>query len=167
MLQRTYEDQVCSVARTLEILGERWTLLIVRDCLLGLRRFDEFQESLGVARNILTDRLRRLVDAGVLDRVEYQQRPQRFEYHLTATGRELGVPIVALMHWGDKHLSGGAGAPRLTRHHGCGGNVHVHLVCGRCGNRVPGSQLEVLPGPGLRAVEDLPPRAIRAQPAER
>jgi len=151
MLERTYDDQVCSIARTLEILGERWTLLIVRDCLLGLRRFDEFQQSLCVARNILADRLKRLVDAEVLDRVEYQQRPQRFEYRLTAKGRELAVPIVALMHWGDRHLPDPAGAPRLTKHRGCGGTLRARLICGRCGSPVPVGELQVLPGPGLPA----------------
>jgi DNA-binding HxlR family transcriptional regulator len=151
MLERTYDDQICSVARTLEILGERWTLLIVRDCLLGLRRFDEFQQSLGVARNVLTDRLKRLVDAQVLDRVEYQQRPQRFEYWLTAKGRELAVPIVALMHWGDKHVPNPAGAPRLTRHRGCGGTLRTRLICGRCSKPVHVSELQVLRGPGLAA----------------
>jgi DNA-binding HxlR family transcriptional regulator len=148
MLNRTYDNQVCSIARTLEVLGERWTLLIVRDALLGLRRFDEFQRSLGVARNVLTDRLKRLVDAGILERVEYQQRPQRFEYRLTAVGRELGVPVLGLMHWGDRHLAGQAGPPRLTRHRDCGGDLHTQLTCDRCGAAV--TDPELLPGPGLR-----------------
>src|SRR5262245_27675371 len=90
MLGRTYDNQVCSIARSLEVLGERWTLLIVRDAILGLRRFDDFQASLGVARNVLADRLGRLVDAGILDRVPYQDRPERHEYRLTPMGRELG-----------------------------------------------------------------------------
>src|SRR5690348_7351256 len=106
VLGRTYEDQVCSIAASLEVLGERWTLLVVRDALLGLRRFDDFQRSLGVARNVLTDRLKRLVDAGVLDRVRYQERPERYEYQLTAMGQTLAVPVVALMQWGDRHLAG-------------------------------------------------------------
>ncbi|HEX2432896.1 MAG TPA: helix-turn-helix domain-containing protein, partial [Gaiellaceae bacterium] len=90
MLKRDYVGQNCSVARTLEIVGERWTLLIVRDALLGLRRFDQFQESLGIARNVLTDRLNRLVEEGILERVRYSERPERFEYTLTRKGRELG-----------------------------------------------------------------------------
>src|SRR6266540_4677400 len=84
MLNRTYDGQDCSIARALEIVGERWTLLIVRDALLGLRRFDEFQRNLGVARKVLADRLRWLVDEGILERVPYQERPKRYEYHLTA-----------------------------------------------------------------------------------
>jgi DNA-binding HxlR family transcriptional regulator len=149
MLQRTYPDQVCSLARALEVLGERWTLLIVRDALLGLTRFDDLLRSLGVARNILTDRLRRLVEAGVLERVEYQQRPPRSEYRLTPIGRELGIAVVALMHWGDRHLAGPAGPPRLTRHRHCGGQLDVRLVCRTCDDAVHGPDLEVVPGPGL------------------
>jgi DNA-binding HxlR family transcriptional regulator len=151
MLGRTYDDQVCSVARALEVLGERWTLLIVRDAFLGLRRFDDFARSLGVARNVLTDRLGRLVDAGILDRVPYQDRPARYEYQLTAMGRELGVPVIALMHWGDRHLAGPAGPPRLTRHHECGGDVALGFVCGTCGDAVAPADVDVLPGPGMVA----------------
>ena len=151
MLNRTYDGQVCSIARTLEVLGERWTLLIVRDALLGLRRFDEFQHSLGIARNVLTDRLKRLVDAGVLERVEYQRRPPRFEYRLTAVGLELCTPVVGLMHWGDRHLAGPDGPPRLTRHQSCGGQLHAQLLCEQCGEAVSGTELDLPPGPGLRA----------------
>lgn len=163
MLQRTYPDQVCSLARALEILGERWTLLIVRDALLGRTRFDELLRSLGVARNILTDRLKRLVDAGVLERVEYQQRPPRSEYRLTPQGRELGVALVALMHWGDRHLADAAGPPRLTRHRDCGGLLDVRLHCRDCDTAVDGAGLEVVPGPGLTAPGTRP----TAKPARR
>jgi DNA-binding HxlR family transcriptional regulator len=148
MLGRTYEDQVCSIARALEVLGERWTLLIVRDALLGLRRFEEFQRSLGVARNVLTDRLNRLVDAGVLERVPYQERPPRHEYRLSATGTELAVPIIGLMQWGDRHLAGPAGPPRLARHRDCGGRLQAKLVCAKCGEPASPGTVEVLPGPG-------------------
>jgi DNA-binding HxlR family transcriptional regulator len=149
MLGRTYDGQVCSIARSLEVLGERWTLLIVRDVLLGLRRFDDFQHSLGVARNVLTDRLARLVETGVLERVPYQQRPPRYEYQLTPMGRELAVPIVSLMHWGDRHLAGPAGPPRLTHHRDCGGTLQASLTCTACGQSVGAADMEVVPGPGL------------------
>jgi DNA-binding HxlR family transcriptional regulator len=105
VLKRDYDGQNCSIARTLEIVGERWTLLIVRDALLGLRRFDEFQESLGIARNVLTDRLNRLVEEGLFERVLYNERPARHEYRLTQKGRDLIVPIVGLRQWGDKYVS--------------------------------------------------------------
>src|SRR5215469_10795766 len=105
MLRNDYEGQNCSIARALEIVGERWTLLIVRDAFLGLRRFDEFQASLGIARNVLSDRLGRLVEEGILERVRYRQRPERYEYRLTRQGRELNVALAGLRQWGDKHLS--------------------------------------------------------------
>jgi DNA-binding HxlR family transcriptional regulator len=143
MLGRTYDDQVCSVARALEVLGERWTLLVVRDALDGLSRFEEFQQSLGVARNVLADRLKRLVEAGVLDRVRYQERPERYRYQLTPMGRELGTPILSLMHWGDRHLAGPAGPPRLTRHHECGGDLRAQFVCEKCHRPVAPSDMEL------------------------
>ena len=105
MLNRDYEGQNCSIARALEVVGERWTLLIIRDLLLGLHRFDELQESLGIARNVLTDRLNRLVDEGVLERVLYSERPERYEYQLTKKGLDLNVALTALRQWGDQYLS--------------------------------------------------------------
>lgn len=103
VLKSDYQGQDCSIARTLEIVGERWTLLIVRDAFRGIRRFDDLQESLGISRNVLAERLARLVDEGVLERVRYQERPERFEYVLTAKGRELRVALAALRQWGDNH----------------------------------------------------------------
>lgn len=162
MLGRTYDDQVCSIARSLEVLGERWTLLIVRDALLGLRRFEEFHDSLGVARNVLTDRLGRLVEAGVLERVPYQQRPPRYEYQLTPMGRDLAVPVIALMHWGDRYLAGPAGPPRLTQHRDCGGAVAATLTCTACNEPVDPAATQVVPGPGLKAaVPDGSPDQLR------
>jgi len=105
MLNRDYEGQNCSIARALEVVGERWTLLIIRDVLLGLRRFDQLQESLGIARNVLTDRLNRLVDEGVLERVLYRERPERYEYQLTKKGLDLNIALTALRQWGDEYLS--------------------------------------------------------------
>src|SRR5579862_9741823 len=105
MLKRDYEGQNCSIASALEILGERWTLLIVRDVFLGLHRFDQFQESLGIARNVLTERLNRLVDEGILERVRYSDRGDRHEYWLTRKGRDLLLPLTALRQWGDRYLS--------------------------------------------------------------
>jgi DNA-binding HxlR family transcriptional regulator len=104
MLKRDYEGQLCAIAKSLEIVGERWTLLIIRDAFLGKRRFDEFQESLGVARNVLTDRLTRLVDEGIFERVLYNERPPRYEYRLTPKGRGLNVALTALRQWGEEHV---------------------------------------------------------------
>jgi DNA-binding HxlR family transcriptional regulator len=113
MLKSDYEGQDCSIARSLEILGERWTLLIVRDAFLGVCRFDKFQESLGIARNVLTDRLNRLVEEGILERVRYSQRPPRYEYVLTPKGRELDIALAGFRQWGDKYLS--ERPPQLVR----------------------------------------------------
>ena len=113
MLKRDYEGQDCSVARALEIVGERWTLLIVRDALLGLRRFDEFQESLGIARNVLTNRLNRLVEEGILERVRYSERPERYEYHPTQKGHDLDIALAGLRQWGDTYIS--KKPPRIFR----------------------------------------------------
>jgi DNA-binding HxlR family transcriptional regulator len=113
MLKRAYPDQNCAIARTLEIVGERWTLLILRDVFLGLRRFDQLQESLGIARNVLTERLTRLVDAGVLERFPYSEHPIRYEYRLTPKGIDLNVALAALRQWGDRYLC--EDPPRLLR----------------------------------------------------
>jgi DNA-binding HxlR family transcriptional regulator len=149
MLKRDYEGQLCSIARSLELVGDRWTLLIVRDLVLGLSRFDEFLESLGVASNVLTDRLNRLVDEGIAQRVPYSERPERFEYRLTAKGRELGLVLLALMQWGDRHIS--EKPPRIARRRSDRSRVSVALVAAD-GSTVKPGDLELVPGPGARAV---------------
>lgn len=152
MLHRTYPDQICSIARSLEVVGERWTLLILRDALLGLTRFDEFRDNLGVASNVLTARLEHLCAEGLLERHAYQERPVRHEYLLTEKGREVGPALLMLMKWGDRYYPTKDGPPRLTVHRGCGGNVDERLRCGRCGRRVGFEDLQVEPGPGLQSV---------------
>ena len=115
MLKRDY-DQVCSVARSLEVLGERWTLLVVRDIFHGKRRFDTIQEDLGVARNVLATRLSRLVEEDILEKRPYQERPARYEYFLTEKGLELWPVMVAMMHWGDRWLATDEGPPVVIHH---------------------------------------------------
>ncbi len=105
MLKRDYANQDCSIARALEIVGERWTLLIVRDVFLGRTRFDQIQESLGVARNVLSDRLARLVEHGILEKARYSERPERYEYRLTPKGRDLHIALAGLRQWGDRYLA--------------------------------------------------------------
>jgi DNA-binding HxlR family transcriptional regulator len=156
MLKRDYEGQLCSIARTLEIVGERWTLLVIRDVVLGNHRFDQLLTSLGVASNVLTDRLNRLVAEGILERVPYSERPDRFEYRLTEKGRELGTPLLALMQWGDRYVSGKP--PRIARRRSDGAPVSVRLLAAD-GSTVPSGDLELAPGPGLRAA------ATRKKPA--
>ena len=133
MTRTTFADMDCSVARTLDVVGERWTLLILRDAFNGIRRFDDFQRSLGVARNILADRLAKLVDNGVLERRRYEDHPPRHEYRLTAKGRALFDVLVAMMHWGDTYESGAFGPPVTLRHDDCGQLVHAVPTCSHCG----------------------------------
>jgi DNA-binding HxlR family transcriptional regulator len=145
MLKRDYDGQNCSIARALEVVGERWTLLIVRDAFLGLRRFDEFQESLGIARNVLTDRLNRLVEEGILERVRYSERPERFEYRLTGKGRELNIALSGLRQWGDRYLS--EKPPRLMRRKADKTPVVAALVTKGTRLLRP-DEVETVPGPG-------------------
>jgi DNA-binding HxlR family transcriptional regulator len=145
VLKRDYEGQVCSIARALEVVGDRWTLLIIRDVVLGHTRFDQLSDSLGVASNVLTDRLNRLTAEGVLERVPYNERPERFEYRLTKKGRELGPVLIALMQWGDRHLSDKP--PRIARRRSDRSPVSVRLV-GKDGSLVGADDLELVPGPG-------------------
>ena len=147
MLKRDYQGQICSIARSLELIGDRWTLLIVRDLVLGLSRFDEILENLGIASNVLTDRLGRLVDEEIAERVQYNERPERFEYRLTPKGRELGIVLLALMQWGDRHIS--KKPPRIARRRADRSPVSVALVAAD-GSPVKPGELELVPGPGAR-----------------
>ena len=143
MLKRTYEGQHCSIAATLEIVGERWTLLILRDAFLGVRRFEDFQRSLGVARNVLAARLQRLVDAGLLSRERYSERPPRDEYRLTEKGIDLWPVIVSLLQWGDKYAHPDD-PPVLLRHRECGGELDERRICRRCGAPLDARDVVVL-----------------------
>src|SRR5512143_3577010 len=104
MLGNEYEGQICSIARSLELVGERWTLLVVREIFHGRRKFSEMQRSLGVARNVLTARLQRMVDEGILERRPYSERPERYEHFLTAKGRERWAVMMALTRWGGEYV---------------------------------------------------------------
>lgn len=145
MLKRDYEGQVCSVARTLELVGERWTLLIIRDAFLGLRRFDEFQRSLGIARNVLATRLNRLVEEGILERVTYSERPPRHEYRLTPKGRDLNVALTALRQWGDQYVS--EEPPRILRRREDKQPVVAALVPEGCREVLAARDVELVAGP--------------------
>jgi DNA-binding HxlR family transcriptional regulator len=159
MLGNDYDSQVCSIAGALEIVGERWSLLIVRDVLLGLRRFDEIQENLGIARNVLQTRLTRLLDHGVLEKRLYQERPPRYEYRLTEKGMDLWPTMVALMQWGNRYASPPAGPPVLLEHRDCGGAVDDHRICEACGARLSVRDVRALLGPGATPDHPLHRRA--------
>jgi DNA-binding HxlR family transcriptional regulator len=133
--RKSFEHMSCSVAQCLEVIGDWWTMLVVRDVFLGVRRFDEFQARLGIARNVLAQRLKKLVDAGVLERRPYQDRPVRYEYALTEKGRDLWPVLTALRQWGDQHAAPD-GPPVKVVHRGCGKAAELVMTCSHCGERV-------------------------------
>ena len=150
-MQRTnFGEMVCSIARTLDVIGEPWSPLILRDVYVGLTRFEQIQADLGISRKVLTERLYYLVQRGVLGRRPYDGRP-RYEYVLTEQGAELVDLLLVMVAWGDKWLAGNAGPPVLYRHHACGQISRVDLRCAHCGQPMHAGDVEVLPGPGAAA----------------
>lgn len=149
------------MARTLESVGERWTMLIIRDVFFGVRRFGQLQADLGLAKNVLQVRLEHLVDDGILHRRRYQDRPARFEYVLTPKGRDLWPVLVALMQWGDTYERPAEGVPVRLEHMGCGGDREPTGRCGRCGQLL--GPADIRPVPGLGAAPDHPLRALAGQ----
>jgi DNA-binding HxlR family transcriptional regulator len=140
----------CSLARTLDIAGEWWTPMIVRDVWIGRTRFDEIQANLGLSRKVLADRLDTLVREGIVERRAYQDRPLRHEYVLTDKGEELMGALLALIAWGDRWTAKEEGPPVLLRHKGCGEIMSPRPVCSSCGEPLRGDEVRVEPGPGLR-----------------
>jgi DNA-binding HxlR family transcriptional regulator len=148
MLGNSYEGQVCSAARSLEVVGERWSLLIIRDALFaGVTRFSDFRRRLGLARNILADRLDGFVDAGIMERFSPGGSAYQ-EYRLTDKGRDLAPVIIALTEWGDRWAAPD-GRPIIYRHLACGGEIEQQLVCGHCRARVGRDEVGVERGPGM------------------
>lgn len=149
MLGKTYDSQICSIARALEVIGERWSLLIVRDALFaGVTRFTDFQHNLGIATNVLQTRLDAFVEVGLMERRDVADSRQR-AYVLTDKGRDLAPTLIALTHWGDRWAAPGE-PPILYVHRGCGGGVHLEAECAKCG-RIPADEVGVKPGPGMPA----------------
>ncbi len=159
MLGSDYSAQNCSIARTLELVGERWTFLVLRDVFLGVRRFDALQRDLGVARNVLAARLERLVDEGILTKVPYSERPLRHEYRLTDKGLDLWPVIVELLRWGDRHAAP-HGPPIVIRHKGCGGELGERRICTRCGEPLGARDVHAEFGPGAGRSRVAHPRAL-------
>jgi DNA-binding HxlR family transcriptional regulator len=145
---QAFADFNCSIARPLAFLGERWSLLVLRDLFLGRHRFDEFQESLGIATNVLSARLATLAEEGIVERRRYSEHPERFEYVLTEKGRDLQPVILALVAWGDRYTTGAAGPPLETVHEGCGHVFHMVPTCSECGEAVDTRNVTSRPGPG-------------------
>ena len=139
----------CSVAQCLEVVGEWWTMLIVRDAFLGIRRFDDFQSRTGIARNVLAARLEHLVDNGVLERRQYQDRPPRHEYVLTEKGRDLWQVLTAMREWGDRWAAP-EGPPVELVHRACDHVTHTAVVCDHCGEPLDARSVRAVPGPGAQ-----------------
>lgn len=148
-----YDSETCSIARTLALIGDRWTLLVLRDVANGVRRFDDLASHLGIARNVLSKRLAGLVDAGLVVRSAYQVEGsrERQEYRLSPAGRELVPILVAFMGWGDRHLAGPEGPPAVPVHADCGAPVRVSLTCEAGHELGDRPRLRLHPGPGSRS----------------
>jgi DNA-binding HxlR family transcriptional regulator len=143
-------DQTCSIARALAVVGDRWTLLVLREAFGNVRRFEQFQRRTGASRPVLSDRLARLVEHGVLERHGYREHPVRHEYRLTAKGEDLQGVLLALMAWGDRWLDGGDGRPLELVHEACGRVTSARLACDACGAALGRGSVRMRPGPGLR-----------------
>jgi DNA-binding HxlR family transcriptional regulator len=156
MERKSFAGMHCSVAQCLEVVGEWWSMLILRDAFLGVSRFDDFQQRLGISRNILNQRLNHLVEAGVLARVPYSEHPPRHDYRLTDKGRDLWPVLTAMRQWGDRYAAPD-GPPLRVLHKGCGQVAEALLTCSVCGERLGPREVRVEPGPG--ADGPLPGRA--------
>jgi DNA-binding HxlR family transcriptional regulator len=151
-MQRTdFSEMACSIARTLDVIGEPWSPLILRDIWVGISRFEQIQADLGISRKVLTERLNYLVERGIIERQPYDRRP-RYEYVLTGKGTELVDVLMVMVRWGDKWLAGEAGPPVLYRHHACGQIGSVDLRCEHCGQPMHAADIDLMPGPGAAVV---------------
>jgi DNA-binding HxlR family transcriptional regulator len=150
MERKSFSAMDCSVAQCLEVIGEWWSMLIVRDTFLGVTRFEDFQRRLGISRNILQGRLTSLIEAGVLVRVAYSEHPLRYDYKLTAKGRDLWPVLTAMRQWGDTYAAP-SGPPIELVHQGCGEVTHAELSCAWCGERLTYKNVKAVPGPGRDA----------------
>jgi DNA-binding HxlR family transcriptional regulator len=156
MKWNSLEEEQCSVARTVAVIGDRWTLLILRDCFLRVRRFEDFQARLEVTRHVLADRLKKLVRYGVLRRVPYQSRPKRYEYILTQKGLDLHPIMMSIVHWGDVHMADERGRPLLHEHKLCGKMFDPVMVCSECRQPPSPRDVRVHVGPGATEGDPLP-----------
>jgi DNA-binding HxlR family transcriptional regulator len=145
--RKSFAEMHCSLAQCLEVVGEWWSLLIVRDAFLGIKRFDQFQERLHISRNILNQRLTSMVDHGVFEKVQYSERPPRYEYRLTPKGRDLWPVLTAMRQWGDRYAAPD-GPPLLMAHEGCGEVAEAVITCSRCGEPLTPDNVRAVGGPG-------------------
>ncbi|MEY9875574.1 DNA-binding HxlR family transcriptional regulator [Streptacidiphilus sp. MAP12-33] len=151
MRRTSFANWPCSAARTLDLLGDWWTPLVLREAYYGIRRFDDFQRELGIARNTLADRLRRLVEGGLLEKHEYETQPVRYEYLLTDSGRDFYGVILTMVAWGDRWLADEAGPPVTVHHDHCGHDTTAEVVCAHCKEPLDWEDTTSRPGPGYPA----------------
>ena len=149
MKRTSFARWPCSIARTVDLVGDGWTSLVLREAFYGTTRFDDFERVLGIGRNVLSERLRRLVDEGLLEREAYQQNPPRYDYVLTAKGREFFPILAAMMAWGDRWLAPSEGPPALLRHRTCGHDMHAEVVCSECREPLELDDVQPRLGPGF------------------
>jgi DNA-binding HxlR family transcriptional regulator len=149
MTRAALDEMNCSIARTLDVIGDAWTPLILRDIALGITRFDAIQRNLGISRKVLSGRLAALVEHGVLARTPYQDKPARYDYRPTEKGADLAFVLLAMRAWGDRWAFGEEGPPVLLRHEACGALVDVVPACSNCGERLSPRDITPLRGPGF------------------
>ncbi len=149
------EDSLCSIADTLAVIGDRWTVLILRDIFRGAHRFSELENGLGIAKNLLSNRLGRLVNARIIEKVPYQERPTRYDYRLTERGRDLSPTLIALMNWGDRWMADD-GPPTVLVHDVCNTALNLHVWCRECNADVDPTHIRSRPGPGRCLEEEAP-----------
>ena len=147
MERKSFSGMDCSVAQCLEVVGEWWSMMIVRDTFMGVTRFEEFQKRLGISRNILRERLNSLVEAGVLEKIPYSEHPPRHDYKLTQKGKDLWPVLTAMRQWGDQYAAP-SGPPVELVHRACGETTHAELTCAWCGDRLTYRNVKAIPGPG-------------------
>ena len=148
MKRTPFSSWPCSIARAVDLLGDWWTPLVLREAFYGVRRFDDFERALGIGRNVLAQRLTRLVDEGLMRRVPYQERPLRHEYLLTDKGRDFYPVLAAMNRWGDRWLAGPEGPPTVIHHRRCGQDTHAEVICAHCRQPLDAEEVDTYLGPG-------------------
>jgi len=146
------QEEPCSIARTLSVIGDRWTMLILRDAFLRIRKFEDYQKDLGISRQRLSDRLKKLVDEGVLEKHQYQAAPPRYDYRLTQKGLDLYPVVMAMVNWGDKYMDQGKGAPMVYKHTACNHYFIAQIACSECGEVINPRDVRPEIGPGKATV---------------
>ena len=163
MKWKRLEEEPCSVARTVAVIGDRWTLLILRECFLRKRRFEAFEASLGITRHVLAERLKKLLRFGVLRPIPYQESPKRYEYILTQKGLDLYPIMMSIVQWGDIHMGDSLGRPMLHQHKTCGHMFDPVMACSECGGPLSAKAVHVHPRPGARKSSPVHAKAVEIE----